>query len=290
MSARDLRAGRAREAIAGLVQRKTCADDGRCWALPSRMEADRLLMLSRARLRKHWPEGGRPWAAGLSNGCTLIGATCAMLHARRGGARPCAARMHGGGGPRRAAAVRRSSDSDATANFLLDRYDQIVDRSYDEVTLIGMNRMFIRWTGLAPGPMGRFKPITPILSLEPRMPPRRRGRGRGQFQEESEGQNEEVQHNGPFHRRDSQIEVDELEARVDDMELVMARFQRMNPQTFNSDEPSSDDESWLQHITRLFNHVRADGRGRIRLISNVIDTTPAVRHAPPLTLGLTAQP
>ncbi|KZV49985.1 WEB family protein chloroplastic-like [Dorcoceras hygrometricum] len=51
----------------------------------------------------------------------------------------------------------------------VDRSDQIVDRSYDEVTLIGMNRMFIRWTGPAPGPMGRFKPITPILSLEPRV-------------------------------------------------------------------------------------------------------------------------
>ncbi|KZV37570.1 hypothetical protein F511_39668 [Dorcoceras hygrometricum] len=51
----------------------------------------------------------------------------------------------------------------------VDRSDQIVDRSYDEVTLIGMNRMFIRWTGPAPGPMGRFKPVTPILSLEPRV-------------------------------------------------------------------------------------------------------------------------
>ncbi|KZV18223.1 protein AUXIN SIGNALING F-BOX 2-like [Dorcoceras hygrometricum] len=32
----------------------------------------------------------------------------------------------------------------------VDRSDQIVDRSYDEVTRIGMNRMFIRWTGPAP--------------------------------------------------------------------------------------------------------------------------------------------
>ncbi|KZV32234.1 hypothetical protein F511_27334 [Dorcoceras hygrometricum] len=32
----------------------------------------------------------------------------------------------------------------------LDRSDQIIDRSYDEVTLIGMNRMFIRWTGPTP--------------------------------------------------------------------------------------------------------------------------------------------
>ncbi|KZV19825.1 hypothetical protein F511_35056 [Dorcoceras hygrometricum] len=86
------------------------------------------------------------------------------------------------------------------------------------------------------------------------MPPRRRGRGRGQIKEVSEGQNEEVQRIVPHRGRDRQveIEVDELAARVDDMELVMARFQRMNPQTFNDDEPSSDAESWLQHITGLF--------------------------------------
>ncbi|KZV58604.1 hypothetical protein F511_12444 [Dorcoceras hygrometricum] len=67
------------------------------------------------------------------------------------------------------------------------------------------------------------------------MPPRRRGRGIGQFQQESEGQNDEDQRSIPSHRRTRQVEdeVDELAARVDDMEIVMARFQRMNPQTFN---------------------------------------------------------
>ncbi|KZV43256.1 hypothetical protein F511_09842 [Dorcoceras hygrometricum] len=80
------------------------------------------------------------------------------------------------------------------------------------------------------------------------MPPRRMGRGRGQFQEESEGQNEEVQRSVPRRGCDRQveIEVDELAARVDDMELVMARFQRMNTQMFNGDESSFDTESWLQ--------------------------------------------
>ncbi|KZV28269.1 putative leucine-rich repeat receptor-like protein kinase [Dorcoceras hygrometricum] len=34
----------------------------------------------------------------------------------------------------------------------VDRSDQIFDRSYDEATVIGMNRMFIRWTGPAPAP------------------------------------------------------------------------------------------------------------------------------------------
>ncbi|KZV17948.1 lysine-specific histone demethylase 13 [Dorcoceras hygrometricum] len=59
--------------------------------------------------------------------------------------------------------------SDAGRPLCAYRSDQIVDRSYDEVTLILMNRMFIHWTGPAPGPMGRFKSITPILSLEPRV-------------------------------------------------------------------------------------------------------------------------
>ncbi|KZV38576.1 hypothetical protein F511_04281 [Dorcoceras hygrometricum] len=100
------------------------------------------------------------------------------------------------------------------------------------------------------------------------MPPRRRGRGRGQFQRESEGQNEEeVQRSIPRRGCDRQIdlEVDELAARVDDMELVMARFQRMNPQTFNGDEPSSDAESLLQHITGLFDRVRYDDERRLSL-------------------------
>ncbi|KZV53954.1 hypothetical protein F511_43359 [Dorcoceras hygrometricum] len=72
------------------------------------------------------------------------------------------------------------------------------------------------------------------------MPPRRRGRGRGQFQYESEGQNDEDQRSIPSRRCTRQVEdeVYELAACVDDMELVMARFQRMNPQTFNGDEPS----------------------------------------------------
>ncbi|KZV18227.1 hypothetical protein F511_31483 [Dorcoceras hygrometricum] len=53
--------------------------------------------------------------------------------------------------------------------WAIDRSDLIVDRNYDETTVMQMNRMFIRWTGPAPGPMGRFKPITPIHSLEPRV-------------------------------------------------------------------------------------------------------------------------
>ncbi|KZV58387.1 hypothetical protein F511_15510 [Dorcoceras hygrometricum] len=47
-------------------------------------------------------------------------------------------------------------------------------------------------------------------------------------------------------------------ARIDEMELIMTRFQRMNPKTFNGDEFSSDPEFWLQHITGLFDRVRYD--------------------------------
>ncbi|KZV30056.1 hypothetical protein F511_24923 [Dorcoceras hygrometricum] len=92
------------------------------------------------------------------------------------------------------------------------------------------------------------------------MPPRRRGRARGQIPVESEGQNEEGERSVPVHRRARKVddEVDELAAHVDDMELMMARFQRMNPQTFNGDEPSSDAVSWLQHITGLFDRVWYD--------------------------------
>ncbi|KZV20656.1 hypothetical protein F511_16339 [Dorcoceras hygrometricum] len=99
------------------------------------------------------------------------------------------------------------------------------------------------------------------------MPPRRRGRGRGQIPEEFEGQNDEMQHSIPSRGRARQIEVevDELAARVDDMELVMARFQRMNPQTFNGDEPSSDAEPWFQHITGFFDHVRYNDERRLSL-------------------------
>ncbi|KZV18750.1 hypothetical protein F511_28303 [Dorcoceras hygrometricum] len=100
----------------------------------------------------------------------------------------------------------------------------------------------------------------------PRMPPRRRGRGRGQFQEDSEGQNED-RRSFPSRERDRQgeEEVDELAARMDSMELVMARFQCMSPQVFNGDESSEDADSWLQHIMGLFNRVQYDDELKLSL-------------------------
>ncbi|KZV32471.1 hypothetical protein F511_16523 [Dorcoceras hygrometricum] len=58
--------------------------------------------------------------------------------------------------------VGRACDARACAY----RSDQIVDRSYDEVTLIGMNPMFIRWTGPAPASR-RLAPC----ALRRRVPP-----------------------------------------------------------------------------------------------------------------------
>ncbi|KZV43227.1 hypothetical protein F511_38452 [Dorcoceras hygrometricum] len=50
--------------------------------------------------------------------------------------------------------IPRGSWGDVARRFTMIRWanrsDQIVDRSYDEFTLIWMNRMFIRWTGPAP--------------------------------------------------------------------------------------------------------------------------------------------
>ncbi|KZV39250.1 hypothetical protein F511_28904 [Dorcoceras hygrometricum] len=63
------------------------------------------------------------------------------------------------------------------------------------------------------------------------MPSRRSGRGRGKFQDESGGQNEE-QRSFPSRGRGrrEEEEVDDLATRVESMEIVMARFQRMSPQ------------------------------------------------------------
>ncbi|KZV54378.1 hypothetical protein F511_28952 [Dorcoceras hygrometricum] len=75
----------------------------------------------------------------------------------------------------------------------------------------------------------------------------------------SGGQNED-QRSFPSLRRDGRMEeeVDELVARMDSMELVMARFQLMTPHVFNGDESSEDADSWLQHIMGLFNRVQND--------------------------------
>ncbi|KZT76207.1 mediator of RNA polymerase II transcription subunit 17-like [Dorcoceras hygrometricum] len=103
------------------------------------------------------------------------------------------------------------------------------------------------------------------------MPPRRRGRGRGQFQQESEGQNDDDQRSITSRRRTRQVEdeVYELAAPVDDMELVMVRFQRMNPQTFNGDEPS-DGIGPDPHPGRQRKNKNFTGMRSIRIIKTVL--------------------
>ncbi|KZV57501.1 hypothetical protein F511_31907 [Dorcoceras hygrometricum] len=79
------------------------------------------------------------------------------------------------------------------------------------------------------------------------------GRERRKISVESGAQNLEGdvgQTSIPVRRRARQIdeEVFLLASHVDEMELVMARFHRMNPQTFTGVETTADAESWLEHI------------------------------------------
>ncbi|KZT75446.1 hypothetical protein F511_47529 [Dorcoceras hygrometricum] len=82
------------------------------------------------------------------------------------------------------------------------------------------------------------------------MPPRRRGRGRGQF-EESTRQNED-RHSARSHTRVSNEEEDEIAAPpAERMDVVIARFQRMNPPVFNGDESSEDADSSVTSLVFL---------------------------------------
>ncbi|KZV27130.1 hypothetical protein F511_31087 [Dorcoceras hygrometricum] len=98
------------------------------------------------------------------------------------------------------------------------------------------------------------------------MPPRRRGRGRGQF-EESAGQNED-RHSARSHTRVSDEEegVGDLLPPVERMDLVIARFQRMNPPVFNGDESSEDADSWLRNVIFLFDRCQYDDELRLSLV------------------------
>ncbi|KZV35502.1 hypothetical protein F511_34531 [Dorcoceras hygrometricum] len=90
------------------------------------------------------------------------------------------------------------------------------------------------------------------------MTPRRRGRGRGQF-EESAGQNKD-RRSARSHTRvsDEEEEVGDLPPPVERMDVVIARFQRMNPPVFNGDESSEDADSWLRNVIFLFDRCQYD--------------------------------
>ncbi|KZV23504.1 hypothetical protein F511_33959 [Dorcoceras hygrometricum] len=72
----------------------------------------------------------------------------------------------------------------------IDRSDLIGDRSYDEVTVMGMNRMFIRWTrarwaGPSPSSSLLKAAAAAALRLAPPPPPRFAGICSGQLDEEN---------------------------------------------------------------------------------------------------------
>ncbi|KZV27756.1 hypothetical protein F511_38288 [Dorcoceras hygrometricum] len=56
---------------------------------------------------------------------------------------------------------------------------------------------------------------------------------------------------------DEEEEVEVLPTTVERMDVVIARFQRMNPQVFNGDDSSEDADSWLRNITGLFDRSNA---------------------------------
>ncbi|KZV36006.1 hypothetical protein F511_14523 [Dorcoceras hygrometricum] len=77
---------------------------------------------------------------------------------------------------------------------------------------------------------------------------------------ESRAQNREddvVQPSIPRRRRDRQVEdeVDLLESHVDELEMVLARFQQMNPQRFLGAEGGDVAENWLEHLEGIFDRV-----------------------------------
>ncbi|KZV14659.1 putative leucine-rich repeat receptor-like protein kinase [Dorcoceras hygrometricum] len=91
------------------------------------------------------------------------------------------------------------------------------------------------------------------------MPPRRcRSRIARQTGEESRapGSDEDVEQQSiPLRRRDRHKEVDDVTRQIGEMELVMDRFQRMNPPTFTGTEGGLMAEGWLEHMEELFDAV-----------------------------------
>ncbi|KZV23000.1 putative leucine-rich repeat receptor-like protein kinase [Dorcoceras hygrometricum] len=106
------------------------------------------------------------------------------------------------------------------------------------------------------------------------MPPRRRGGGKATWYVVDESraldsdEGEDVaQLSVPLRHRDRQTEV-ELENRtlqIDDMELVLARFQRMNPPTFTGFEGGFVSKGWVEHMEGLFDRVQYDEERRLSL-------------------------
>ncbi|KZV25265.1 hypothetical protein F511_39055 [Dorcoceras hygrometricum] len=91
--------------------------------------------------------------------------------------------------------------------------------------------------------LGSVTMVSPLVVELIQLVVPREGRGRGQFQEEYEGQSEEVQRSVPRRGRDRQveIEVDELAARVDDMELKKSGSSSSGSGSYSSGSSSKVD-------------------------------------------------
>ncbi|KZV17120.1 hypothetical protein F511_19593 [Dorcoceras hygrometricum] len=103
------------------------------------------------------------------------------------------------------------------------------------------------------------------------MPPRR-GRSRTDRQVVGEsrapGNDEDVEQQSiPLRRRarKAEVEVDEVTRQIGEMELILARFQRMNPSTFTGAEGGLMAEGCLEHMEELFDAVEYSQERRLKL-------------------------
>ncbi|XP_073137044.1 uncharacterized protein [Henckelia pumila] len=65
---------------------------------------------------------------------------------------------------------------------------------------------------------------------------------------------------------DIDAEVDQLGNQVDEMELVVTRFQRLNQPTFRGDEGSEKAESWLRAMNNLFGLVHYNSERKVTMV------------------------
>ncbi|KZV36651.1 hypothetical protein F511_39873 [Dorcoceras hygrometricum] len=65
---------------------------------------------------------------------------------------------------------------------------------------------------------------------------------------------------------DEEEEVGDLPPPMERMDVVIARFQRMNPPVFNGDESSEDADSWLRNVIFLFDRCQYDDELRLSLV------------------------
>ncbi|KZV24811.1 hypothetical protein F511_29719 [Dorcoceras hygrometricum] len=97
----------------------------------------------------------------------------------------------------------------------------------------------------------------------------RRGRGRTarRFAEESRASDsdEGIQQTIPLRRRERQAEVEDVTRQIGEMELVLARFQRMNPPKFLGTEGGLMTEGWLVQMEELFDTLEYVPEKRLKL-------------------------